>query len=347
MTRHFRAHEEPRWDARVVARHDMTYREGPSDEDDRPPHVRAASGLSAFRETLAVIQDDANWLALIDADQQISAVPLPPSPSGDRVFSKKRGNRADKYDLEACVTVETGDHCELVGFSSGSRSEREWVLRVKEHGEDGELRGEFVPAKAFFAALRANKAFSGAGLNIEGALALDSDRIRMFQRGNAEPCDGLEPVDATVEFSWAALCDHLSDPERHDPPTLDNLRTYDLGTLGGVRLTFSDAEHLGDGRVLYSASAEDPGTGDIKGSVLGIIETDGSARWTHLTDEDDQPFTGKIEGLTLDPKDKTKVFFVIDDDDEDTPSRIFHAVVSKDMLGDGAQAMSDELHHRM
>ena len=55
MTNHFRAAEEPRWSARVIAAHDMSYRDGPSDEDDRPPHVRAASGLSAFREYLAVI----------------------------------------------------------------------------------------------------------------------------------------------------------------------------------------------------------------------------------------------------------------------------------------------------
>src|SRR5688572_1473334 len=116
MTEHFRASEEPHWSATVIAARDMTYVDGPSEDDDRPPHVRAASGLSAFREYLAVIQDDANWLALIDADQQVTAVPLPPSPAGDRVFSKKRGNQADKYDLEACVTVASGDQEELVGF---------------------------------------------------------------------------------------------------------------------------------------------------------------------------------------------------------------------------------------
>jgi hypothetical protein len=347
MTRHFRAIEEPRWDARVVARREMTYREGPSDDDDRPPHVRAASGLSAFREYLAVIQDDANWLALIDADQQVTAVPLPPSPAGDRVFSKKRGNQADKYDLEACVTVSSGDECELVGFSSGSRKEREWVLRVREQKDSGKLKAEFVPAPAFYAAMRENKAFSGAGLNIEGALAFDEDRVRVFQRGNAAPCDGLEPVDATADFSWAALCAHLSEPDRHEPPFLDNVRSYDLGTLDGVRLTFSDAEHLGDGRVLFSASAEDPDSGKIRGSVLGIIDKEGEARWTHLSDEEGRPFSGKIEGLTLDPNDKAKVYFVIDDDNGDTPSSIFHAVVSKEMLQGTAAERPDELHHRM
>ncbi|WP_300974376.1 hypothetical protein [Sphingomonas sp. LHG3406-1] len=347
MANHVRAVEEPRWNARVIARHKMTYRDGPSDEDDRPPHVRAASGLSPFRECLAVIQDDANWLALIDADQQITAVPLPPSPAGDRVFSETRGNKDDKYDLEACVTVTSGDECELVGFSSGSRAEREWVLRVREQEQGGELNAEFVPAPGFYAAMREHKAFSGAGLNIEGALSLDHDRIRLFQRGNADPCDGLDPVDATADFSWQALCEHLSGPDRTSPPALQNVRSYDLGRLGGVRLTFSDAEHLGAGRVLFSASAEDSSSGEIKGSVLGIIEADGEARWTHLTDEHGGPFEGKIEGLTLDQHDKAKVYFVIDDDDEDTPSCIFHAVVSEEMLLGRAEEPFDTLHHRM
>lgn len=335
MAAHFNALEESRWRARVVSRHAMTYREGPSALDDRPPHVRAASGLSAFREYLAVIQDDANWLALIDADQQVAAVPLPPSPRGDRVFSESRGNKDDKYDLEACVTVTTGDRCELVGFSSGSREEREWVLRVREPGGGEDYAAQFVPAHHFYTALRKNTAFSGAGLNIEGALALDGDTIRLFQRGNAEPCGGLEPVDATLEISWRALCEHLADPERSPPPPQRNLRTYDLGSLEGTRLTFSDAEHLGDGRVLFSASTEDPNTGEIHGSVLGVIEPDGSARWTRLDDEDGKPFRGKIEGLTLDLTEHDKILFVIDDDDEDTPSCIFHAVVSEEMLGGG------------
>ena len=225
-------------------------------------------------------------------------------------------------------------------------SEREWVLRVREQRNGGGLKADFVPATAFYAAMRDNKVFSGPGLNIEGALAITDDRIRLFQRGNAAACDWLEPLDATADFSWAALCNHLSAPDRHPPPALDNVRTYDLGTLGGVRLTFSDAEHLKDGRVLFSASAENPGNGSICGSVLGMIEKDGEARWTHLSDEEGKPFSGKIEGLTLDPNDKAMVYFVIDDDDEDTPSRILHAVVSEDMLHGQVARSSNPLHHR-
>jgi hypothetical protein len=346
MNRHFCATEEPRWQARVIAANDLIYHDGSSDDSDRPPHVRAASGLSAFRECLAVIQDDANWLALVDADQQVTAVPLPPSPAGDRVFSKKRGNQSDKYDLEACVTVSSGESQELVGFSSGSRHEREWVLRVRDGKGQGGLKAEFVSAPAFYAALRNNKRFSGAGLNIEGALALDADRIRLFQRGNADPCDGLQPIDATADFSWTALCEHLRAPDQQGPPALENVRTYDIGSLDGVRLTFSDAEHLAEGRVLFSASAEDPVTGEIRGSILGVIEADGRALWTKLADRDGKPFSGKIEGLTLDVTDRQKIYFVIDDDDEDTPSRLFHAVVSADMLNPEVAEPIDARHQK-
>jgi hypothetical protein len=278
---------------------------------------------------------------LIDGDQKVTAVPLPPSPSGARVFSDTRGNKHDKFDLEACVTVPcTGGH-ELVGFSSGSRRGREWILRVSDirvpseaatgevagDGRSG-LRATFLEAAPFYDSMRANKAFSGAGLNIEGALTLDDDRIMLFQRGNAWPSEGQLAIDGTAELSWAALCRHLADPHSVSPPMLEGIRAYDLGELDQIRLTFSDAEHLGEGRILYSASAEDGATGRIAGSVLGVIEADGTARWAELMDDDGSPFEGKIEGLTRDLREACKVYFVIDDDDETIPSKIYEALLS-------------------
>jgi hypothetical protein len=344
MTAHFEAICDPELEARVTGNRPMVYSDGPSSEEDRPAHVRAASGLSAFMEYIAVIQDDANWLALIDAEENVTAIALPPSPRGDRVFSNNRGNKEDKYDLEACISVASDSGPELVGFSSGSRQERAWVLRVRENGGASggaagadiasRLAAEFVDAAAFYQSMRDNSLFSGAGLNIEGALTLDDDLIRLFQRGNANPCGGLQPLDATADISWSALRAHLTNPDS-PPPPLQNVRTYALGQLEGVRLTFSDAEHLGGGRVLFSASAEDPETGDITGSVLGLIDAAGQARWTELIDQDGETFRGKIEGLTMDWRDPRKIHFVVDDDDEDAPSRIFEAVLSEGFFAGG------------
>jgi hypothetical protein len=335
------ARRDPQLEAHVVRRVAMTYDEGPSEPDDRPPHVRAASGLSAFKEYLAVIQDDANWLALIDADGRVHALPLPPGPSGARVFSRDRGNKHEKFDLEACTTVPGESSHELIGFGSGSHVGREWILRVREGASIGAVptdtavheragigvAAEFLDATRFYERLRASKEFAGAGLNIEGAVAIDDDRIMLFQRGNAPARNGLDPVDATAEVSWRALAAHLADPENVVPPAAENVTRYELGMLDGVRLTFSDADRIGDGRILYSASAEDPETGRIAGSVLGVIEPDGSAHWTELTDQDGGRFRGKIEGLSRDVRDAQKVHFVIDDDDETVPSEIFEAVL--------------------
>ena len=351
MTRRLQAILDPKLEARVTERLAMVYEDGPSDEEDRPPHVRAASGLSAFREYLAVIQDDANWLALIDADQRILAVPLPPGPSGARIFSSERGNKDEKYDLEACITVPGENGHELIGFSSGSHPGREWILRVHEElsasgqapgsGADGGDGGigfsaEFLDATRFYDALRSNTEFCGAGLNIEGAVALDDDRIMLFQRGNARARDGIEPVDSTAEISWAALAAHLADPAGIEAPPLENVTVYELGSLDGVRLTFSDAEDLGGGRILYSASAEDSDSDRIAGSVLGVIEPDGRVCYTELTNQDGTAFRGKIEGLSRDVHDPGKMHFVIDDDDADVPSEIYAATLSERFFSPGS-----------
>src|SRR3546814_5104535 len=91
-------------------------------------------------------------------------------------------------------------------------SGREWILRVHEGWSCGaaltgaaqlaraevEVAAEFLDATRFYEHLRASEAFSGAGLNIEGAVTID-DRIMLFQRGNAPARDGLQPVDATTD----------------------------------------------------------------------------------------------------------------------------------------------------
>lgn len=333
--------------AHIVSARDMTYSGGPDEARDKPPHVRAASGLTAFKRYLAIVQDDANWLALVDRDDRIFALPLPPHPeSGERVFSEARGNKKDKFDLEACVSMPGKDGPELIGFGSGSHPGKEWLLRVHESEDletdlrenaavaelEIELKAEFLNVERFYDSMRRNTDFCGCGLNIEGAVPLEDGTIRLFQRGNAPEGNGLKAVDATGDISWAELVAHLVDPDGCPPPEITNIRRYDLGALDGVRLTFSDAEHLGGGRVLYSASAEDPDSGEIMGSALGVIEPDGEACWTEVSDRDGGRFEGKIEGLTSHPEGQDHVRFVIDDDDETVPSKLFEARLNEGFL---------------
>jgi hypothetical protein len=318
--------------ATITRRVPLVYAEGASSAADRPPFVLAASGLTTFGEYLFVVQDNANWLAIVHPDERVTSLPLPRGPGGARVFSKDRDNTDQKVDLEACVMMEGPLGPELVGFGSGTGDSSCWILRVTrpdlaaasdEPVPEG-CSPEFLDAAAFYESLRCDRDFCGGRLNIEGAIALEHDRILLLQRGNAPREEG-EPVDATGIVSWPALRAHLDDPSATAPPPLEEVTRYDLGTVEGVRLTFSDAEYLGEGRILYSASAEDPDSGAITGSVLGLIEPRSDTRWAHIACEDGSPFKSKIEGLTLVPGEPSKVRFVIDDDDESAPSQVFEA----------------------
>lgn len=286
-------------------------------------------------EHLFVVQDNANWIAVVNPDDSVTAVPLPRGPAGARVFSKSRENADDKVDLEACVILRGDAGPELVAFGSGTTQNRCWILRMSGpdqaavEGISGAFEAEFLDARVFYQSLLHKRAFCGGSLNIEGAIALDDTRMLLLQRGNAPPGEG-EPVDATGEICWPLLRRHLEDPLTVPPPEIENVTRYELGELNGVRLTFSDAEYLGGGRILFSASAEHPeqGDGEVEGSVLGLIEANGETRWTEVSCEDGSPFASKIEGLSRSIHDPSTVRFVIDDDDETAPSEVFEAKLS-------------------
>ncbi len=321
------ARKDDKLTARVVRSSPLTY-DDDADGDERPNHVRAASSLVYLINRFALVQDDANFLALVEPDShRVRGVALPPAPDGDRVHDEERGNKKHKLDLEACAADPSTDGQLLVAFGSGSHKTREWVVTVdwRDKDHDGEPETRLVETPAFHGRLSQNRDFSGSGLNVEGAVFLDEDRLRLFQRGNAEPRGRLKPVDATGDISWKELQAFLDDPAEAPPPAIINVVQYELGELHGVRLTFSDAEALAEGIVLFSASAENEDTGEIVGSVLGIIDADGDARWAELLDESGEPFTGKVEGLSRKPSERDHVYFVIDSDDTDTASRIYEA----------------------
>lgn len=326
-----KARHDPAMQARIVRRLPLVYAEGSSKQEDRPPFVLAASGLAILGQHLFVVQDNANWLAVVHPDETVTAVPLPRHPSGVRVFSKKRHNTDQKVDLEACVIMCSSTTPDLVGFGSGTGESSCWILRVSGTDAFGgspdaseACNAEFYSAADFYRSLRQNKAFTGGRLNIEGATALDEERILILQRGNVSKSEG-DPVDATGEVSWPALKAHLEAPKSTPPPEIQNVIRYELGQLNGVRLSFSDAECLGDGRILFSGSAENPEDGSISGSVIGLIEATGETRWTEISCEDGSMFGSKIEGLSLAPGKPSLIRFVIDDDDENAPSEMFEA----------------------
>jgi len=200
----------------------------------------------------------------------------------------------------------------LLGLGSGSRPQRErgfvWGLAA-----DGSLDGD--PIELDLSPLYERLRASAPELNIEGASAV-ADRLWLAHRGNTD--QGLNIV---AEVPLDRFIDCVQDDGRIDCGVEANIRTYELGDLDGVPLTFSDLAPLADGLVVFTASAE-PGSdghgadGEIRGSVVGTIDRDGRVERLRTLAK-----KWKVEGVyaSLDAR-VIDFLFVCDQDDPDVAS---------------------------
>src|SRR5262245_23940276 len=84
----------------------LLYTAGASSELDRPAYVRAGSSLHSHGDAFVLVQDDANFVALVRPDSwRVDAWTLPAGANARRQFDDVRGNKADKLDLEAAIIL--------------------------------------------------------------------------------------------------------------------------------------------------------------------------------------------------------------------------------------------------
>lgn len=300
----------------------LRYAEGADLALDRPAIVRSASSLAWVPDGIALIQDDANFIGVFDPDGAgTRAIALPSGHEGLRLFDDRRGNKAYKLDLEACVAVEHEGDTLLLALGSGSTPRREQVVLVRGWAT-GRPTVEVRHVPRLYEVLRAEQAFAGSELNVEGAI-VDGDRLRLFSRGNGAPRNGVLPVNATCELDWTTFLAHLLAPDRHPPPSPASVVRYELGALEGVPLGFTDATLWRDGTLYTAAAEESPDAvrdGRVVGSVVGTLGHDGATRWAPLTDRAGRLFDGKVEGVVPSRDASDRLFVVVDADDPDAGS---------------------------
>ena len=311
--------------ARVLQRTALRYSAGAEPGSDRPAHVRAGSGVCivdvpGVGHRLAVVQDDANFIALIEPTKhgRVDFIELPAGPGGLRQFDKDRGNKMSKLDLESIVAIDVDGSPGLLCMGSGSSLVRE-VCVVVRFGADGTAVARALSAPALFKQLRERHDFAGDELTIEGAVVV-GDMLRLFNRGNGSG----DAVDAVVDVSLSQLLKHLDDPLLHAAPKPGGVRAVGLGRVNGTRLTLTDATRHPDGRTLFLAAAEaSPNAiddGDVTGTAIGVLHEDGNTTLVPLLDERGLPLLDKVEGIAVDPARPDRAFVVVDKDDPDAPA---------------------------
>ena len=287
--------------------------------DGRPPYLCAGSGIVRRGDFAYVIGDDELFLAVF----QLSAAERPGSLrralAGELPLDHDARTDA-KPDLEALTVLPPfGGHPygALLGLGSGSGPGRDrgfvWALNA-----DGSLRGD--AREVDLAPLYERLSEHIDALNIEGASVM-GERLWLLQRGGGEH----EAAGIVAELSLDQVMDSLQRDLRIDPEELAALRAYDLGTLDGVPLTFSDATPVAQELLVFTASAEADDHG-IRGSVVGTLDRGGEVQRLRTIDR-----RYKVEGVhaTIDTG-VMDFLFVCDQDDPEQPSPLLSAAMPID-----------------
>jgi len=261
------------------------------------PAVTGGSALLEVDDRLLAIHDDAFRVSWIDRGS-FAVTPLPLVGDGAALA------KPDKPDFESAVLTPDGA---VYVLGSGSAAKRCIVARI-DPGNAVTLRHR----AALYGSIQAALA-SSERPNIEGAIVV-GERLRLFNRAA-----GRTP-NASVELPLAVL--HGGEPR------VLAVQLFELGTLGGIRLGFTDAVLLPDGRSVFLAAAEDApdaiADGPVAGSVVGLLEpsaSGGGARWTRLLGNDGRPSPYKVEGATIE-RDARGGWLLTDSDDPRVPAML-------------------------
>lgn len=295
---------DPALGVRISNVRTLRYSGAAAPDEDRPPHPRAASGLTWMDGRMLVIQDDAAFIATVAGDE-VAAIALPRGVDKRRRFEVSLGNKQHKLDLEACVAI--GEEVWLLG--SGSTAARDVIALVDR--ERGIRIAEVTPLYD-----RVRGAVGGS-INVEGATCV-GEELWLFHRGNTGPDDAGPAV---VRFERSAVEGWLRGPRGGGAPEAVGCTRFDLGEVGGVRLGFTDAVAVGT-RVYYLAVAEaSPNAvddGRVQGSQLGVI--DGAAARAARLEIDGAAI--KAEGLVFAVGSSRRAWIVIDPDHVDAAAQL-------------------------
>lgn len=310
--------------ATIVSRRALRYRAVAHPALDRPTTVRAGSSLAWIGSRLGMVQDDANFIAIVDPRTAlVRSIALPAGEGGLRHFDDRRGNKKHKLDLEACCALDHPAGPMLLALGSGSKRRRRRLVTVHAPTTN-RPRVALFDAESLYLALESVEAFAGSDLNLEGALALP-DAVRLFTRGNGAAKRGLTPVNASCDLPLRALLRYL-DAEGDAPlPRPRRVTQYGLGELDHLPLGFTDAT-LADGRLLFTAAAEASKDatedGMVTGSVIGRLPARGDLRFARLRERDGRPSRDKVEGIVAVPGVRDRVLVVVDADDPTRASEL-------------------------
>lgn len=295
---------------------ELTLASSPNADNSR--HISAASGMVVVGEFLYVIADDELHLGVFDQSGAGALARLFPGQLPDSSAERK----TLKPDLEALVRLPSFlgyPHGALLALASGSKPNRR-AGAVLGLDESGRIAGE--PRPYDLTSLYSSLESRFPALNIEGAVVL-GDELVLLQRGSK-----AQPESALISFPLREVfCATNPETANASPIAVSRVQRFDLGAIEGAPLSFTDGSALPDGRIVFSAVAENTEDsyldGPCLGAAIGIIGTDGRLE-TMLRLEP----TEKVEGTHATVEgDRISLLLVTDADDVSVPAKLLGAEI--------------------
>ena len=287
----------------------------------RSSKLSAASGLVLAGDFIYVVADDEHHLGVFPAAGAADGTLVRLFP-GDLPLPHK-ARKAAKADAEALTRLPefagfpTGA---LLAWGSGSRPGRRAGALF---GLDaaGALVGtaQLIDLSVLYSALE----IRFPELNIEGAV-VSADTLVLLQRGSRK-----QPENACIRLPLAAMLDALGSGDPMRVQDAMTTHTVELGQIAGTALAFTDAAALPDGRVVFTAVAENAKDsyedGPCAGAAIGILANDGNLQWMQALQS-----LQKIEGVhAREQGDSIHLLLVTDADDASIPSRLLAAEIRR------------------
>lgn len=270
-------------------------------------HLSAASGLVVVGDFAYVVADDEHALGIFGLRDPGPGRLLPlfdePLPSGHDE------RKARKADLEALTLLRGQAHDWLFAVGSGSRSNRQRGALLPLDA-DGNFSGDarVVDLSDLYAPLHERL----GELNIEGLFVADGALCLLQRASRAAPVNACIRFDADQIMLWLG--------GTAPAPLPLSVTPFELGSIAGVPLTFTDGCALPGGGWAFCAAAEDTGDsyldGACAGCAVGVVDAAGTLHGPFAVDA-----AAKVEGIAPDPRGQCgDLLLVTDADDREAPA---------------------------
>ena len=280
----------------------------------RPAHISAASGLTRAGGHLYVVADDENHVAVFPAEgdepgtlKRIFAGTLPIDAE-----ARKR-NKADVECIARLPPHAAYAHGALLILGSCSRRQRCSGVLL---GLDAAAHLDGRRDEVDLGPLHDDFANRFGRLNIEGALVL-GDELVLLQRGNKG-----DRRNARIRMDLARATESLMAKARLGIEPVRHIEEVALGAVGDVPFCFTDGASLPDGRMVFTAVAENTddayGDGACTGAAIGVMGSDGRVQFIEAIDA-----RHKVEGIDVTVEgDVVRALLVTDADDAEIPASL-------------------------